>query len=987
MHAWDEFVLDAPASHRQRNRKTIAVILDYMDFFAGGYGTQIQNALSSRATALDLNLLMVFGRGLNEPDRSCAAHNAIFDLVGPESADGVIVLSSLLTGFCGLEELLRLVRRYSPLPVCSIGTELPDIPSLMVDDGVGMRSAIEHLVRDHHCRRVAFLAGPPGKPEAEIRLRAYQEVLASNQIDFDPALVVPGAFMPGDGFDGVEALLEQGIQFDAVAGANDFMALGAVAALRKHGRSVPRDIRVTGFDDLPLSRMSNPALTTVAQPFAFMAETAIQIVLDQMVGRPVDLRTLVATEFVMRRSCGCRPGERRNKVASTPVPSPCPRDYLQAHGAELERSLALLLRAAGMDHERAGKILVEALRAELSGQPSSFGDALENLLGQVGDNYPQYRALQNAVEWMREEMCDLADLNLHELWADAFAMIATAGTAIQAEHRVTLDQNYRKLLITGEQIGVALDWESLERLLLKALPRTGVHTAFLSRFTDESAQDLQPFLCMVDGRSQSPLPPAFSSQQLFPPGSHPELRRSTLLALPLVFETQRLGIAVFERLPDTQGYQVLRDQLNVAMRSIQIHQELLERTRLHERDELERLATSKRLESLSVLAGGVAHDLNNALGPIVALPDLLLAELDQLAPDARVKEMRADLKSMGAASLRASQTIKDLLTLGRQGRMSVGRVDLVAMVSRCLAENSAWVASDAGRNVRIVAHLPSKPLAVIASEAHLARAISNLIHNAVEAMVGDGQLTVRAGERRLSEAVVGFERIEPGRYAVISISDTGRGIPQEEMGRVFEPFYSTKPLGESSGTGLGLAIVHGVVKEHSGFVDVTSVRGQGTTFTLYFPLLASAERADAPSTPTPAPIGRFSILLVDDSPILLRTGRRVLEHLGYQVETLESGEETYQRFKRAASTGKSPCDLVILDMSLLEERDGLEIFELIRQLFPSQRALLVSGHAPNDRMQAAIDQGLGWLAKPYTIESLAETVAKALEASPASDLG
>jgi signal transduction histidine kinase/DNA-binding LacI/PurR family transcriptional regulator/ActR/RegA family two-component response regulator len=973
--------LDAPASHRQRGRKTIAVLLDYMDFFSGGYGTQIQHALSSRATILDLNLLMIFGRGIGEPDRGCAAHNAIFDLVGPECADGVIVLSSVLTGFCGLEGLMRLVRHFSPLPICSIGTELPDIPSLMIDDSVGMRAAVEHLVCDHHCRRVAFIAGPPGKVEAETRLQAYQDVLAEKQIDFDPALVVPGAFMPGDGFDGIEALLGQGIPFDAVAGANDFMALGAVAALRKHGRSVPRDIRVTGFDDLPLSRMSNPALTSVAQPFAFMAETALQIILDQMAGRPVDLRTEAATEFVVRRSCGCRPGERRSKSTPTPVPSPGPRDYLQAHGAELESRLARVLQATGMDHQRAANVLVEALQAQLDGQPRSFADALENLLGQAGENYPHYRALQDAVEWLRGELRDVADLTLEQLWADAFAMIATAGTAIQTQHRVALDQNYRKLLVTGEQIGVALDWEALQRMLLKALPQTGVRTAFLSRFTDDSAQELQPFLCMVDGKPQSPLPPAFSSRQLFPPGSYPESCRSTLLAFPLVFEIQRLGIAVFERLPETHGYQVLRDQLNVAMRSIQIHQELLERTRLHERDELERLATSKRLESLSVLAGGVAHDLNNSLGPIVALPDLLLAELDKLDPGGRVTEMRADLINMRSASLRASQTIKDLLTLGRQGRISKGSLDLVAAVSKCIAENSAWVAADSGRNVRFVAHLPSKPLLVQASEAHLARALSNLMRNAVEAIEGDGHLTLRAAERQLSEAIVGFERIEPGRYAVVSVSDTGKGIPQEEMGRVFEPFYSTKPLGESSGTGLGLAIVHGVVKEHGGFIDVTSVPGQGTTFTLYFPCLASQERPDSTNTPTPVPLGRRSILLVDDSPILLRTGRRVLEHLGYQVETLESGQEAYQRFERAATAGKSPCDLVILDMSLLEERDGLEIFEMIRQLFPQQRALLVSGHAPNDRMQAAIDRGLGWLAKPYTIESLADMVAKALEAS------
>ena len=280
-----------------------------------------------------------------------------------------------------------------------------------------------------------------------------------------------------------------------------------------------------------------------------------------------------------------------------------------------------------------------------------------------------------------------------------------------------------------------------------------------------------------------------------------------------MFETQRLGIAVFERLPETHGYQVLRDQLNVALRSIQIHQELLERTRLHERDELERMATSRRLESLSVLAGGVAHDLNNSLGPLVALPELILAELDKLDPGARSKEMRIDLESIKASSLRASQTIKDLLTLGRQGQVSKEPLDLVAVVSRCIAENSAWIASDASRRVGIVAQLPSKPLTVKASEAHLVRAISNLMHNGVEAIAGDGQLTMTAGQRHLAEAVVGFEHIEPGDYAVLSVSDTGRGIAQEDWGA------------------LGTLLQHqatGRIERHRSWPRHRAWRGQGT---------------------------------------------------------------------------------------------------------------------------------------------------------------
>jgi DNA-binding LacI/PurR family transcriptional regulator/signal transduction histidine kinase/ActR/RegA family two-component response regulator len=948
-----------------------------MDFFGGGYSTQIQNAFSAQASKLDLNLLMVFGRGLDEPYGGCAAHNAIFEMVGPERADGVIIVSSLLGGHSGLDGLLRLVRRFAQLPVCSIGAEIPDVPSLIVDDSVGMRAAVEHLVQEHHCRRVAFLEGTPGKAEAAIRMTAYREVLAQQGIAFDPALVMPGTFMPSDGFNGIEALLSKGIAFDAVASANDFMAMGAVVALRKHGRNVPRDVRVTGFDDVPLSRMANPALTTVSQPFDAMAEKAIQIILDKLSGKPVAPVTRLATEFIARRSCGCRPGMPRSKprvAAFGSLPN-----YIEAHRTLLVQTLSPTLLSTGLDHERAADTLVAALQEQIRGRPSSFAHALERMIDQAGENYQQYRAIQSAVEWLREELSDFADLTMERLWADSFALIATADTAIQVQHRVAIDHNYRHLLLVGEQVGVALDWESLERLALKALPEAGVQTAFLSRFSDSSAKELQPFLCMVDGKPRTPMPRVFPAQQVFPPHCLPESRRSTLLAFPLVFETERIGIAVFEQLPGTQGYHVLRDQLNMALRSIKIHQELVERTRLHERDELERLATSKRLQSLSVLAGGVAHDLNNSLGPIVALPDLILAELTALDPGAKAHEMRADLATIKAAATRASKTIKDLLTLGRQGRVSKERLDLTAVVSNCIAESAALVASDLEQAVRLVSHLPHKPLPVLGSEAHLARAISNLIRNGIEALEGAGQLSIRAGEANLPQAVDGFERIEPGDYAVVSISDTGKGISQDDVGRIFEPFFSTKPLGESSGTGLGLAIVHGVVKEHGGFVDVTSVRDQGTTFTLYFPRLPSEQRSEVTPNPTPMPQGKPTILLVDDSPILLRTGRRVLQHLGYEVATLESGNVACEQFVQAAKTGRSPYDLVILDMNLLEERDGLEILELIRQLFPKQRAILVSGHAPNDRVQAEIDHGLGWLQKPYSLEALAATVAMALE--------
>jgi hypothetical protein len=117
--------LNEPDSPGQRSRTTIAILLDYMDFFSAGYGTQVQNALIRRAAELDLNLLMVFGRGLEEPRRGCAAHNAVFEMIGAERADGVILVSSVLSGSCGPEVLPRLARRFEHMPICSIGAEIP----------------------------------------------------------------------------------------------------------------------------------------------------------------------------------------------------------------------------------------------------------------------------------------------------------------------------------------------------------------------------------------------------------------------------------------------------------------------------------------------------------------------------------------------------------------------------------------------------------------------------------------------------------------------------------------------------------------------------------------------------------------------------------------------------------------------------------------------------------------------------------------------
>jgi nitrogen-specific signal transduction histidine kinase/ActR/RegA family two-component response regulator len=399
---------------------------------------------------------------------------------------------------------------------------------------------------------------------------------------------------------------------------------------------------------------------------------------------------------------------------------------------------------------------------------------------------------------------------------------------------------------------------------------------------------------------------------------------------------------------------------------------------LHERSIQERLAATKRMEALSVLAGGVAHDLNNALGPIVALPDLILRNLNTLQADPHtLGKMIADVEIIKTAALRAAQTIKDLLTLGRQGRTGKESIDLNRVVKSCFAESSLRLLEDRSRRIDMVVDYCAEPLVVRGSEAQLARAVGNLMRNAIEAIDGSGEIVVRTRREHVATPAARYELIPAGHYAVVTVADDGCGIEPLELGRVFEPFFSRKRANESSGSGLGLAIVHGVVKEHDGFIDVTSIPQQGTNFALYFPVVHATEAAIEPKTG--APRRPAKILIVDDESIQRRTCQRVLNHLGYEVDTLPSGLRAYEVFSQAAQTGKSPYDLVIMDMVLNEMLDGLQVFELIQRLFPAQKAIVASGHAPSERADLAVSKGLIWLAKPYSVEALARAVERVLE--------
>ena len=964
------------------------MLFDFLNSFSGGYEAQLRDALHAKCREAGHHLLLLYGGPVEGPQAPNAADNAIHDLLSPDSADGIIVVSSLLSTYAGPGGVARLVERFAGGKILSIGIELPGVPSLVLDNRPGMEAVLEHLIRDHNCRRIAFLAGTPMNPEAEVRFDAYRTVLERHGIPYDPALVARGYFRTTSAKVAMEELLASGVAIDAVVAANDEMATGAIDVLRKHGLRVPQDMPVTGFDDLMLARLGNPPLTTVAQPFEEVADWAVGAIAEMLAGRAVPPRTEVAARFIRRQSCGCGyEAYRRDSLAAPVARAPDTGSMLSMTDRfeTLGPVLAGLLRTGFSSGASAATRLLDGLAAELGGQREAFHRAIVGLLDDVGKDDERRRMIQSAICYLRDELSGWSNLQVERALFDGLNLVALSNTTSQMQHRVLLDENYLRLLSVGEQASIAFDLASLRDALVKGLPGAGVRTAYLACVAGDGL--LRSAMCLRDGELLANEDAEYPARELLPPGALANDRRESFLVFPLVFESQLLGVIAFSYADGINGYEAFRNEIAAALKSIRLREELVQESMLHERSVQERLAATKRMEALSVLAGGVAHDLNNALGPLVVLPDIILAQLGEGPGDAAsLRDLRTDVETIKVASLRAAQTIKDLLTLGRQGRVARENLDINRVIKSCVAnsalafaeENRTENKGDGGARVTLSSELAPAPMVVRGSESQLARAVDNLIRNAVEALTGKGKVVVKSGTLDLAEPRAGYEIVPAGRYATLSVSDDGCGIEPHELGQVFEPFFTKKRAKETSGSGLGLAIVHGVVKEHEGFIDVASKPGVGTTIQLYFPLADGPERRESVLV---TPRGSARILIVDDEPIQLRTGERALVQLGYEVKTMDSGHGAYQLFDRAAASGRSPFDLVIMDMLLGELRDGLQVIEQIQRLFPAQKAIVASGHAPTERAERAVGRGLAWLVKPYGMDTLAQTVQRVLQAA------
>ncbi len=388
-----------------------------------------------------------------------------------------------------------------------------------------------------------------------------------------------------------------------------------------------------------------------------------------------------------------------------------------------------------------------------------------------------------------------------------------------------------------------------------------------------------------------------------------------------------------------------------------------------EKEELRsQLQRAQKMEAIGTLAGGVAHDLNNILSGIVSYPELLLMDLKADSP------LRKPILTIQKSGEKAAAIVQDLLTLARRGVEATEVVNLNLIASEYLLSPEHAKLELNHPNVTIEKHLDPDLLNILGSPVHLSKTVMNLVSNAAEAMLDGGTIFLSTENRHIEKAVSGFDDIDKGDYATLTVKDTGIGISPEDIERIFEPFYTKKTMGRS-GTGLGMAVVWGTVKDHRGYIDITSLEGQGTQIVLYFPVTRKLFYPEVEIASIQDLMGNGeSILVVDDIESQRQIAAEMLEKLGYRVRTVSSGEEAIEYIQNKTT------DLLILDMIMEPGIDGLETYREILKIRPEQKSIIASGYSESIRVKEALQLGAGaYVKKPYLMENIGRAIRAELE--------
>ncbi len=445
-------------------------------------------------------------------------------------------------------------------------------------------------------------------------------------------------------------------------------------------------------------------------------------------------------------------------------------------------------------------------------------------------------------------------------------------------------------------------------------------------------------------------------------------RAESWLGVPLLEDNQVTGVIAVQSYTDPKAY--TSQHMNIlAFVSGHIALAIKRKKATVEKKKLEeQYNRAQKMESMGRMAGAVAHDLNQILTGLVTFPDIVLMDMEEDNP------FREQFKKIKESGRRAAAIVEDLLSIARGSIDTSEVVDINDIINECL--NSTEIHQLKKKKPGLIIDIGLDPFLknTSSSKVQILKILNNLINNAAEAMPEGGRILVSSSNREIRTPIKGYEIIPEGEYVRLCVSDIGTGIPDLDIKRIFEPYFSKKVLGRS-GSGLGLAVVWNIVKENGGFIDVKSEVGSGTVFYIYLPVIKgkTAKKSKKPEYEKFFGNGE-RILIIDDEFDQRDAGTTILKKLNYFPSAVSCSDEAI------GFLCENKVDLVLLDMILNDgQMDGLGLFKEIKKMNPEQNIIIISGFSASGKIKEIQKyETVGFLRKPYTIEEIGLIVKKEL---------
>ncbi len=567
----------------KKNRPTIGFIISEV---TTQVNSQIWRGAVDAAQALDVNLLGFAGYELERPDGFKAQGNILYDLICAENVAGLVLWMNSLSNFAGSDAARKLYTRFPAVPMVEL--EYSTTPAENYSyRGIG--TLIHHLIDRHARRQIAFIRGPQGHQEAEHRYRAYCDALQTAQLPFEPGRVVlaDNWFEPS-GKKAISILLDQRqTTFDTVVAANDLLAIGALQELQLRGIRVPKDVVVTGFDDILDAQYSSPPLTTIRYPLYEMGWQAVEAVAAQITGQ-VFIRTPFPIQLRIRQSCGClSPTVVRAAAENIPITDECDRVLVTQRPALLHVFQAIS-QETGIPLTFI-ESLFDAFASEIRGNaPGMFIDVLSDLLGQTIKADGDVARWQDVISSFYHQFLPYLSerhmmVQAENIWQQSRILIGEMVTQVRMSQASQKEQQTAKLFeITGRLV-TTFHVEGVMDILAEELPAIGIPACYLALYQNASAPTDMARLMLAYTEQGRALVGAdglrFSSKRLVPEELLPQDRQYALLLHDLYFHNQQIGFILFEMSPQGQNaYEALCGAISSALQGALLVQHVQERS-------------------------------------------------------------------------------------------------------------------------------------------------------------------------------------------------------------------------------------------------------------------------------------------------------------------------------------------------------------------------------------------------------------------------